>query len=552
MFAGRRPGLHSFQGVLPPLPLPPLHDTVQRAVASLQALGPGGGRERVPALARSFLGGPGPRLQRWLRLRAWALPSYLSDLWEEHVHLGVRSPLPTTSNYYLMDLRGPPPTRIPAARAANAVFALLQFRRLVLRGELPPALFRGTLPTCSAQYERLFNTTRLPGESRDRLRHGGGGAHVAVLHAGRLFRVPVRRGGRALRPRELQSQFERAPLGAGAGGAAGGGEGQRGGAAGAGGSPFLVALDPPPGDGAPPGDPPADGALDAEAKALLHGPCHNRWFDKSLTLVVFASGRVGLNAEHSWGDPPVVGRLWEYTLATDVLALGYEGSGDCRGGVEPGIPPPQRLHWDIPPECRGALAGALGAARALAADLQLHVFACAPPPGTPPGPPDALVQLALQLALVRERGPCLSYQPVPTRLFLEGRAEAARGCGPPVLELAAAMGDPKAGRGRRRALLGAALRQQRGQRRAAMTGAGLDRHLQALAAVAAQLRLRPPFLAEAHPDGYGVCYARGGDAAIIFHVSCKASSPRTDARRFAAQIRAALGELGELLGGDEE
>ncbi|XP_074995468.1 carnitine O-palmitoyltransferase 1, muscle isoform-like [Calonectris borealis] len=119
-----------------------------------------------------------------------------------------------------------------------------------------------------------------------------------------------------------------------------------------------------------------------------------------------------------------------------------------------------------------------------------------------------------------------------------------------------------------------------------MTGAGLDRHLQALAAVASQLRLRPPFLVEVlgqpwalasspapraeppllppplhpagggfgppHPDGYGVCYARAGEGALVFHVCCRASSPRTDARRFAGQIWEALGELGELLGGDEE
>ncbi|NXV09036.1 CPT1B palmitoyltransferase, partial [Cettia cetti] len=43
---------------------------------------------------------------------------------------------------------------------------------------------------------------------------------------------------------------------------------------------------------------------------------------------------------------------------------------------------------------------------------------------------------------------------------------------------------------------GAALAQARGRRRAAMTGAGLERHLQALAAVANQMRLRPPFLTE--------------------------------------------------------
>ncbi|XP_053908358.1 carnitine O-palmitoyltransferase 1, muscle isoform-like [Cuculus canorus] len=500
-----------------------------------------------------------------------------------------------------MDLLGPPPTRLPAARAANAVFALLQFRRLVIRGELPPPLFRGTLPTCSAQYERLFNTSRLPGEKRDRLWHGGGGGHVAALYGGRLFRVPVMRGGRPLRPRELQSQFQKVleeggppldpqealgvltagerPPWARVRAALGRGRALRAMDE----APFIVAFDPP---GVPPEpeEPPGDGHLEAEARALLHGPWHNRWFDKSFTLIVFSSGRLGVNAEQSWGDPPVLGHLWEYTLATEALELRYESSGDCRGGEEPGIPPPQCLDWEIPPESRRALSGALETAQVLSDDLELHVFTFVPPPGSPQIS-DALVQLALQLALVRERGPCLSYEPVPTRLFQEGRTEGVRGCGPPILALVAAMGDPETRAGRRRALLRAALRHQRAQLRAALTGAGLERHLQALEATAAARGQRDPFLQEVlghpwalasspapradppllppslhlagggfgppHRDAYGVSFARGGDSAIIFHISCSATSACTDARGFAGKIRTALGELGELGWGEE-
>jgi hypothetical protein len=36
------------------------------------------------------------------------------------------------------------------------------------------------------------------------------------------------------------------------------------------------------------------------AKALLHGNGSNRWFDKSMTLVVFANGKSGVNCEHTW------------------------------------------------------------------------------------------------------------------------------------------------------------------------------------------------------------------------------------------------------------
>ncbi|KAM9510586.1 palmitoyl thioesterase CPT1C-like [Guaruba guarouba] len=127
------------------------------------------------------------------------LPLQLGDLWDEDVHLGGRGPLPACGNYYLMDTPGPPPTPLQAARAANAVCAMLRFRSRVRSGALPAVLFRGALPMCSAQYERLFNTTRVPGETRDRLQQRGGGGHVAALHRGRLFLVPVGGGRGAAR-----------------------------------------------------------------------------------------------------------------------------------------------------------------------------------------------------------------------------------------------------------------------------------------------------------------------------------------------------------------
>lgn len=36
-----------------------------------------------------------------------------------------------------------------------------------------------------------------------------------------------------------------------------------------------------------------------------------RWFDKSFNLIIFKNGTMGLNAEHSWADAPIIGHLWE-------------------------------------------------------------------------------------------------------------------------------------------------------------------------------------------------------------------------------------------------
>lgn len=35
-----------------------------------------------------------------------------------------------------------------------------------------------------------------------------------------------------------------------------------------------------------------------------------RWFDKSFNLIIFKNGTMGLNAEHSWADAPIIGHLW--------------------------------------------------------------------------------------------------------------------------------------------------------------------------------------------------------------------------------------------------
>ena len=44
-------------------------------------------------------------------------------------------------------------------------------------------------------------------------------------------------------------------------------------------------------------------------RALIAGSGADRWFDKSITCVAFANGRIGLNCEHSWADAPVIAHM---------------------------------------------------------------------------------------------------------------------------------------------------------------------------------------------------------------------------------------------------
>lgn len=42
---------------------------------------------------------------------------------------------------------------------------------------------------------------------------------------------------------------------------------------------------------------------------LIAGNGANRWFDKSITLVAFNNGHIGMNCEHSWADAPVIAHM---------------------------------------------------------------------------------------------------------------------------------------------------------------------------------------------------------------------------------------------------
>lgn len=93
-------------------------------------------------------------------------------------------------------------------------------------------------------------------------------------------------------------------------------------------------------------DPNDSTKLDRWAESLLHGNGHDRWFDKSFNLVVYPNGRVGINAEHSWGDAAVTSHFMEYVLLKDYCVRGYDEKGNCTGDVET-VCHPERLKWSL-------------------------------------------------------------------------------------------------------------------------------------------------------------------------------------------------------------
>uniref|UniRef100_A0A672JUI8 Carnitine O-palmitoyltransferase 1, liver isoform-like n=1 Tax=Salarias fasciatus TaxID=181472 RepID=A0A672JUI8_SALFA len=586
IFSGRKPLLYSYQGSLPNLPVPAVKDTVKRYLESVRPLMDDTEYERMTKLASEFESSLGNRLQWYLKLKALWAANYVSDWWEEYVYLRGRSPIMVNSNYYGM------------------VWLLDYLKPHFWYNRIPGTV----IPLCAAQCERIFNTTRTPGEETDTVQHWQDSDYIVVYHRGRYFRLKVYQAGRLLSPREIEFQIQRilddssspskgeAKLGALTAGDRipwakarakyfSSGVNKRSldcieKAA------FFVTLDDD--EQGMMGDDPA-ASLDRYAKSLLHGKCYDRWFDKSFSVVYYKNGKNGINAEHSFADAPVIAHLWE-VRSTEVNLLGYNTEGHCKGEVDSSLPQPQKLNWEIPPECEEQISQSLAVAQALADDVDFHVFSfrdfgkgkvkkCR-------ASPDAFIQMVLQLAYYRVSGRtfCLTYEASMTRLFREGRTETVRSCSNESSAFVRALEGGETADVCRR-LFRAASEKHQQLYRLAMTGAGIDRHLFCLYVVSKYLGVESSFLKEVlsepwrlstsqtpvqqvelfdlvnHPeymscgggfgpvadDGYGVSYYIVGENIINFHISCKHSCPDTDAHKFGDQIRKALNDLIQLL-----
>uniref|UniRef100_A0A8C9UJN6 Carnitine palmitoyltransferase 1C n=1 Tax=Spermophilus dauricus TaxID=99837 RepID=A0A8C9UJN6_SPEDA len=501
-------------------------------------------------------------LQPIVLLLQGSLSSQVSDWWEEFVYLRSRNSLMVNSNYYMMDFLYVTPTPLQAARAGNAVHALLLYRRRLNRQEIPPNLLMGMRPLCSAQYEKIFNTTRVPGVQKDYIRHLQDSRHVAVFHRGRFFRVGTHSQNGLLSPRALEQQFQRilddpSPP-----------------------CPQRLLWMPMPtlcwSAGATTGE-------SALGNKTLH-PRPGQPLDPGLRTpypvesVVFSNGKLGLSVEHSWADCPISGHMWEFTLATECFQLGYSADGHCKGRPDPTLPQPQRLQWDLPEQVHLSISLALRGAETLSSNVDCHVF-----PFSHFGKsfikrchlsPDSFVQMALQLAHFRDRGQfCLTYESAMTRLFLEGRTETVRSCTREACDFVRAMEDQEKTDPQCLALFRVAVEKHQALLKAAMCGQGVDRHLFALYIVSrflhkspegagvhseqwplstSQIPVQQTHLFDVHnyPDyvssgggfgpagdhGYGVSYIFMGDDMITFHISSKKSSTKTDSHRHSHRL----------------
>ena len=604
----RKAQLYSYQSSLPRLPLPALKDTIDRYLRSIKPLCTSDQQYKdIEKKALEFRRGIGKKLQMYLYLKSWVSTNYVSDWWEEYVYLRARSPLMVNSNYYGIDALLVCPTDKQTSRAANLIYSSIIFRRQIDRQELKPLMIQGLVPLCSAQYERIFNTCRVPGVEADKIVHLNDSSHVAVYHLGRFYKLTFHHRGRLLQPKQIEFLLDKIvndPEGATNDeeyisslttldratwakireqklmndltnrhslkvieNAA-----------------FVVVLE----DDEFEFDQNDPSKLDRYGQLLLHGKGNDRWYDKSLNLIVSKTGRCGFNVEHSFADAPVLAHYWEFTLGYDYCHLGYDDFGRCTKGPDDfsSVGGVQRLKWKINDALHTDLLDAQKNAVKILSDVDLRLLM-----HNAYGKgfikrlkvsPDAYIQMALQLAYYRDvKQLCLTYEASMTRLFREGRTETVRPVTMESAEWVYSMSDPNKTVKQRLELLQKACDRHTLNIQDAMCGKGVDRHLFCLYVISIYLEAENDFLKKVisgpwklstsqtphnqanildpkrfpkhiscgggfgpvADDGYGVSYMIAGEDLLFFHVSSKKSSSETDSARFAKNIDCALRDM---------
>lgn len=405
-------------------------------------------------------------------------------------YLSHRAALPVNCNpFYLLSPKAEDLEIDQAGLAARGVSAILAFYREVKESGLPQDLWKGT-PLSMSQYRDIVGITRIPGKDMDENVRSDTD-WIAVICRGRLFRQKVldRKGipfpGEGLaksfaaildicrqgepepfplaaltclpRPRWAQLRKNLCSASCGVTRAVDVMEG----------SLFVVCLDPPQ-------------ALDEEglSQGLLHGVPGNRWFDKSIQLVVLGEGRMGINFEHSARDGTPMGRF---------VRLLCEKTEQC--DLVPGSAPSPE---EVTPQPDDALQAAVEEARNSAEKifsrthlslLRFEDFGKGRIKALGVSP-DGFLQTALFLAQDRAWGRCRSvFESVMLRTFRAGRTEGMRPFNRETGKFIEAMKDGSVNRKERAGLLRRALEFHGDRIALCMRGHGVEGHLGLLMAI---------------------------------------------------------------------
>lgn len=586
------------QDSLPPLPVPPLQQTMDKYLLAIKPLVDEEDFDYTKDLVEDFLkpGGDGEVLHNKLVQRAKTEKNWLATWWDNAAYFDCRSPVVITTSPGLAFPKVPFTDKTGHLKyAARVISSVLKFKDL-LDMESFPVDTMGKSPLCMVQYLKLLCSCRIPQPTRDEVfvAPKGTAKHVLVAHKNQFYILNVFDGSRLLSEGELVTQLgkilnnsepQEEPVGilTTADRTVWAKQRKRllkdrqnkANLEAVEKAIFLLCLDQP-----PPHSTQSPSVMEmptssVTARQCLHGDgteynsC-NRWFDKIVQICVSEDGHAGMCYEHSAAEGPPVASLCNYILEN------LDGHYEIKPSAGNQLKAPAKLKWNLTNKVKEVIQQSAADMDSMVSDIDLRCFVY-----TGYGKdfvkkhkmsPDAWLQMAYQLTFYRlhNHNPP-TYETGSTRKFLLGRTDTIRSASIASSEFVKAMVSPNKTNAEKLDLMQKAISAHTTYTKEAVSGQAIDRHLLGLklAAIESRMNLHELFMDSSYqyalhyklstsqvpsnyelflsfgpavPDGYGLCYNPQKNK-IIFGVSSVNSNPETNPGHFAAYLQRSLDEM---------
>lgn len=606
----------SMSQVLPKLPIPPLQQSLDKYLRSIKPLVDDEDFAHTQEVVEVFSrqGGHGEKLQSQLVKRSAREDNWLEDWWLNSAYLESRLPLPIIGNpcvIFYKDLIIGNTLHEQLKLAARAVSGLMEFKAKLDDKRLPVEKGKEGDDLDMSQYGKLLNSCRVPGSRRDKIVNYNYSdekpRHIIVAHNAHLFALDIFGGdGKLLNRQQLYDQLSAivdrssypwsSPLGImtsenrSVWGSlyermAKNKENRRlfdliNRAI------FVLCLDQRTSHdtyGTVEGSNDAEENLDLWAGQMLHGGgssfnSGNRWFDKTLQLIIAKDGAFGINYEHSPAEGLPIMTLMDYVTKY------------CEHPKESRLPsssisPPEKMKFVLERDNEKLVHKAKQHLDISIRELDLEIikfenygrkFVKQHSISGRSISADSFVQMALQVTFYRMHGePAPTYEAASTRIYSKGRTDTIRSCSVESLDLCQAMVDNEVSPSIKVSKLMAAIAVHRAEVKDARKGQAFDRHLLGLKMQALEngenipdLFMDISYMMASHfklatsqvpslsdsvmcfgpsvPDGYGVCYNLK-DHSFNVSISSYFTSPQTSSVVFGEHLVQTLAEFKDLL-----
>lgn len=598
------------------LPIPPVKDTMRRYLEAVETFTPQSQMEKTSRLVEEFLADEEKieAITKLLQERSESLDSWAYQWWLEDMYLNNMLPLPVNSSPgWVFPKKCFQGSQDMLKYIVELIKGITDFKQQLESNALPEELAAGRsggpkLPLCMLQYERLLNSYRHPGQVSDQLTCTDAltprdNEHIIVMANSHMYKMAIKLNGgwldkkvvlkllghiyqdflgrdelplnekiplltsdkrsewfkaRQLLVEDNLSNLETIET-----------------------SLFAVCLDQSPQNVTD-----KDRSHKDMFRQMLTGGGWkyngaNRWFDKTVQIVVSPDGVNGMCYEHTASEGVAV-----VTAMLNVFKKMENEANDDDQNKDDDIEVDmdnmiQQLDWVLTEDVKQCVLQAAENLDKLDGDMDVEVFAFANYGKsfvkTCNCSPDAYMQMGLQLSYFRVHGGlCSTYESASTRRFRRGRVDSIRASHPAALAWVKAMEDKDVGKEDKKGLLRQAIKAQTVIMKENIFGEGVDVPLLGIRRAAEALwpsEALPVFTDQTFsnanlfklstsqvpinlpnsymgygavvPDGYGVAYNLQ-DQEIIFAIASFFSCLDTCSRKFSEAVQQSLEDMKDL------